>query len=158
MIDTARDIMTINPRFVDRSTTLTAVARLMRDLDIGVVPVCDDTGKLVGVVTDRDIVLRCVADEADPRTTTVGDVATDSPVTISADAPVDDVLNTMADHQIRSPAGRRGRAAGRHHQRGRRRPGRQHRRGGRHRSGRHRQRAFRLTHHPAAHLSTPAGS
>jgi CBS domain-containing protein len=101
MNTTARDLMTIKPQTVTPSTGLPEIARLMRDLDIGMLPICDDRGTLVGVVTDRDLVVRCLAEDLDPRTTTVGQLATDTPVTIAADASVDDVLNTMADHQLR---------------------------------------------------------
>lgn len=101
MNTTARDIMTINPRTVTPSTGLPETVRLMRDLDVGVIPVCDDGGTLLGVVTDRDLVVRCIAEGLDPRSTTVEALATGAPVTISADASVDDVLNTMADHQLR---------------------------------------------------------
>lgn len=101
MINTARDIMTIKPRTVTPSTGLPETARLMRDLDVGMLPICDDSGTLLGVVTDRDLVIRCIAEDLDPRATTVEALATGAPVTVTADAPVDDVLNTMADHQLR---------------------------------------------------------
>ena len=101
MNTTARDIMTIKPQTVAPSAGLPEVARLMRDLDIGVIPVCDDRGTLLAVITDRDLVIRCIAEDLDPRATTVQQLATGAPVTIEADASVDDVLNTMADHQLR---------------------------------------------------------
>ena len=101
MINTARDIMTIKPRTVTPSTGLPETARLMRDLDVGMIPICDDQGTLLGVVTDRDLVIRCIAEDLDPRTTTVEALATGAPVTVPADASVDDVLGTMADHQLR---------------------------------------------------------
>lgn len=101
MNTTARDIMTINPQTVTPSTGLPEIARLMRDLDVGMIPICDEQGALLGVVTDRDLVVRGLADDLDPRSTRVGQLATDTPVTIAADASVDDVLNTMADHQLR---------------------------------------------------------
>lgn len=101
MNTTARDIMTIKPQTVTPSTGLPETARLMRDLDIGVIPVCDERGTLLGVVTDRDLVIRCIAEDLDPRTTTVQELATGAPVTVTAGAPVDDVLATMADHQLR---------------------------------------------------------
>ncbi len=101
MDPTARDVMTIHPRWVGAATTLVEAAQLMRDLDVGALPVCDDDENLVGMVTDRDIVVRCIADGGDPGAVTAGELATGDPVSIPADAPLDDVLATMADHQIR---------------------------------------------------------
>lgn len=101
MISTARDLMTIRPRTVSPTTGLPEIAQLMRDLDVGMIPVCDNGGGLVGVVTDRDLVVRGIAEELDLRTATAADLTTGAPVTIGPDAEVDDVLATMADHQLR---------------------------------------------------------
>jgi CBS domain-containing protein len=93
--------MTIKPRTASPATGLSDIARLMRDLDVGMIPICDDDGALVGVVTDRDLVIRGIAEDLDLPTATAAALATGAPVTIGPDADVDDVLATMADHQLR---------------------------------------------------------
>jgi CBS domain-containing protein len=73
----------------------------MRDLDVGGLPICGDDGKLAGMITDRDIVVRCLADGGDPSTVTAGSLGLDEVVTIGADDDVDEVLRTMSEHQVR---------------------------------------------------------
>ncbi len=98
---TASDLMTADPRCITSSTTLVDAARLMRDLDVGFLPICADGQQLTGVLTDRDIVVACVAEGTDPGEVTAGSVAQSDPVTVDADDPVDEVLDTMAEYQIR---------------------------------------------------------
>ena len=62
---------------------------------------CGSDGRLIGIVTDRDIVIRCVADGNDPGTTTAGAVCVGAPVTIGADDPVEEVLSSMGEYQVR---------------------------------------------------------
>ena len=66
-----RDVMTANPRAAEPSTSVVEAARIMRDEDVGPVPVVEG-GRLTGILTDRDIVLRVVAEGQDPQTATVG--------------------------------------------------------------------------------------
>lgn len=80
---------------------LVGAALKMRDLDVGSLPVCDENDKLTGMVTDRDIVVRCLAEGGDPSTTRTGELATGEPITIDADAPIEEVLRIMATHQVR---------------------------------------------------------
>jgi CBS domain-containing protein len=101
MISTARELMTIKPRTASPDTGLPEIARLMRDLDVGMIPICGVDGALVGVVTDRDLVVRGLAEDVDLRTATAADLATGLPVTVGPDADIDVVLATMADHQLR---------------------------------------------------------
>ena len=68
--------MTKGAECVRPDDTLQQAARKMRDLDVGPLPVCGDNDRLVGMITDRDITLRAVAEACDPRTTTVKDVMT----------------------------------------------------------------------------------
>jgi CBS domain-containing protein len=98
---TARDIMTEGTECVGTGDTLVDAARKMRDLDVGGLPICGDDGKLAGMITDRDIVVRCLADGGDPSTVTAGSLGLDEVVTIGADDDVDEVLRTMSDHQVR---------------------------------------------------------
>jgi signal-transduction protein with cAMP-binding, CBS, and nucleotidyltransferase domain len=73
----------------------------MRDLDVGSLPICGADNKLAGVLTDRDVVVRCLAEGGDPATTLAIDLAQGKPVTIGADESAEDALALMARHQIR---------------------------------------------------------
>jgi CBS domain-containing protein len=101
MVITARDIMTPHVECVRETETLVEAARMMRDLDVGVLPVYGTDARLKGIVTDRDIVIHCVADGNDPGTTTAGSLCDGPPVTVDADDPVEDVLSTMGEYQVR---------------------------------------------------------
>lgn len=101
MVQTARDIMTAGAECIDESQPLLEAARRMRDLDIGALPVCGSDGRLTGLITDRDIVVRCLAAGGDPATVTAGELADGDPVTIGADDPLEDVLAAMGEYQVR---------------------------------------------------------
>jgi CBS domain-containing protein len=98
---TARDIMHAGAECVGESQTLQHAAKQMRDLDVGALPICGDDGRLLGIVTDRDIVVKCMASGANPGTMTVGQLARAEPVAIDPAADVDEVLHLMAENQIR---------------------------------------------------------
>ena len=72
----------------------------MREAHIGSLPITDD-GKLVGMITDRDITTRVVAEAADLKTTSVGDVSSSDPVSVEPDNDLDEALRLMARHQVR---------------------------------------------------------
>ena len=94
-----RDVMTPNPRTVELSDTIRTVAQIMRDEDTGAVPVVEDGSHVVGMITDRDIVIRALADgDTD---CTVDDIVTDDPVCITADKSTADAEELMAEHQVR---------------------------------------------------------
>lgn len=95
-----RDIMTAKVETVGPETDLSTVARQMKDLNVGSIPVVDGD-QLVGIVTDRDIVIRSVAEGKDSRTERVQTVLTPSPRTVSPDADVQEVATFMAREQIR---------------------------------------------------------
>lgn len=95
----AREIMSRNLLTVGPATGLAEAARLMAVEDLGALPVVD-RGMLVGVVTDRDIVVRALANRL-PSSTPVSQVMTASPVTCGDDESLDDVLEVMADEQVR---------------------------------------------------------
>jgi CBS domain-containing protein len=76
-------------------------AGLMRSFDTGVIPVVEDDGTLVGLVTDRDLVIRVVADREDPNDIRLRDIATRSVVTVTPDMNLSDARDLMAEHQIR---------------------------------------------------------
>ena len=98
---TARDIMTADATCATTGETLRDVARKMRDLDVGALPICGEDDRLAGMITDRDIVVKCVADGGDPSSIKVGELAEGKPVTIGADDPVEEILRTMTQHGVR---------------------------------------------------------
>ena len=94
------ELMTKQPTTVDPSATLGEVATLMKQEDCGSIPVVEG-GRLVGIVTDRDIVVRGVAAGKDPKTQRVSEVMSADPVTIGPDDDVTNAEKKMADRQIR---------------------------------------------------------
>ena len=99
----AQDIMSKNPTCVTVETPLVEAARLMKTENIGVVPVVESTGskRLVGVLTDRDIAIRAVAEGRDGATTSVGHVMSSNVRTSSPDDSVEDVMEMMGREQVR---------------------------------------------------------
>jgi CBS domain-containing protein len=97
----ARDIMHPGAECVGEHDSLQRAAQLMRDLDVGALPICGDDNRLKGIVTDRDIVTQCVAQGFDPAGTTAGQLAKGEPVIVLSDADVSDVLQTMENNRIR---------------------------------------------------------
>ena len=97
----ARDVMTPDPACCTPNMTLDQVARLMVQNDCGEIPVIDRNDRPVGVVTDRDIVCRVVADGKNPMAHTVEECMSQPVVTVEANTPVQDVVATMEKHQIR---------------------------------------------------------
>jgi CBS domain-containing protein len=100
MAKSVRDTMTAEPRSIDSSQQIVEAARLMRDEDVGSLPVLED-GRLVGMVTDRDIAVRVVAEGRKPEATTVGEASSRDLVTVEPDHDLDDALLLMARHQVR---------------------------------------------------------
>jgi CBS domain-containing protein len=99
----AQDIMSKNPTCVTPDTTLTDAARLMKTENIGVVPVVESESskRLVGVLTDRDIAIRAVAEGRDGTTTSVGHIMTSNVRTSTATDSVADVMELMGREQVR---------------------------------------------------------
>jgi CBS domain-containing protein len=97
----ARDIMTGGAECIGVNETLEQAARKMKDLDVGSLPICGEDNRLKGMLTDRDIVVRCLADGGDPKSTKAGDLAEGKPVTIGADDTVEEAIRTMQQHQVR---------------------------------------------------------
>ena len=98
---TARDIMTADVRCIGENDTLADAARMMRDLDVGALPICGEDNRLKGMVTDRDIVVRCIADGGDPQSVKASELAKGKPVTVGADDPIEAVLDVMKQHHVR---------------------------------------------------------
>ncbi len=91
-----RSVVSITP---DESAAL--AARLLSRHDLGALPVCDHSGRLCGIVTDRDIVLRCIAAGEDPIRVPVGDIMSIAPITVSPEQSVTEAAHRMAHSQIR---------------------------------------------------------
>jgi len=100
-VTTARDVMTPNCDCVGEQETLAEAARKMRDLDVGALPICGEDNRLKGMLTDRDIVVRCVAQNGDPAQVAAGSLAQGTPIYAEADKDMDAVLEMMIRHQIR---------------------------------------------------------
>jgi len=110
---TARDIMHPGADCIDENETLEQTAVRMRDLHVGALPICGSDDRLHGIITDRDIVVRCIAQGGDPRTATAGDLAQGTPVWVDADADIDEAMTKMIDNRIRRlPVIDRGRLVG----------------------------------------------
>lgn len=97
------DIMTPNPACCAPETPIIEVARMMVDHDCGEIPVVEANGssRILGVVTDRDIVCRVVAEGGDPNTATARQCMSSPAVHVSPDVTLDEALSLMEDHQIR---------------------------------------------------------
>ncbi|OMI91162.1 oxidoreductase [Streptomyces sp. M1013] len=100
MTQYVRDVMTGDPVTVEPLTSVTAVARLMRDRDLGAVLVTEGD-RLRGLVTDRDLVVRSVAEGGDPEQTTVAGACSDDMVTVRSDEELDHAVRLMREHAVR---------------------------------------------------------
>ena len=100
MAKSVRDAMTEDPRSIGPSVSVVEAARLMREGDIGSLPITDDE-QLVGMITDRDITTRVVAEAADPKVTSVGDVYSQDLISVEPDKDLAEALQLMARHQVR---------------------------------------------------------
>ena len=97
----ARDIMTGGAECVGENETLADAARKMKELDVGALPICGEDNRLKGMLTDRDIVVKALAEGKSPSDVRAGDLAQGKPVTIGADDSADLALQTMAEHKVR---------------------------------------------------------
>ena len=100
MAQSIRDVMTQSPEGVSGDTTVADAAKLMRDKDFGAV-LCMDGDEISGLLTDRDIAVRVVAEGKDPDSVTVGDTATKDIQTLSPDDSVEDAIKLVRDKNVR---------------------------------------------------------
>jgi len=96
-----REAMTAGAECIGEGETLVDAARKMADLDVGSLPICGDDNRLKGMISDRDIVVKVLAQGKDPGTVTAGELGTGKPVTIGADDSLEEALRTMSEHQVR---------------------------------------------------------
>jgi CBS domain-containing protein len=100
MAESVRDAMTRNPRSIGASASVVEAALLMRQEHIGSLPITEGE-QVLGVLTDRDIATRVVAEAADPKTTSVGEVYSRDLISVQPDEDLEDALTLMARHQVR---------------------------------------------------------
>jgi CBS domain-containing protein len=98
---TAREIMTGGTECVGENETLEDAAKKMSDLDVGALPICGEDNRLKGMLTDRDIVVKSIAQGQSPAEVRAGDLGEGKPVTIGADDSAEEALRTMIDHKVR---------------------------------------------------------
>ena len=100
MARSVNEVMTHDPRTVDAGDTLAEAARVMREADVGPVLVVEE-GRVTGILTDRDIVVRAVADGRDPQSTTVREAYSSDLVSLTPDQDLDDAVRLMREHDVR---------------------------------------------------------
>lgn len=98
---TAREIMTPDVTCIGESEDLLTAARRMSDLDVGSLPICGDDNRLKGMLTDRDIVVKVLAEGRDPGSVSAGELAEGKPLTVGVDDDAAEILQTMGGYQVR---------------------------------------------------------
>ncbi len=101
MAKTARDIMTPSAECIGENDSILDAAKMMSKSDIGAMPICGEDNRLKGVITDRDIVVKVIAEGRDPSATKAGELGQGKPVTIGADDSIGLAIKTMADKRVR---------------------------------------------------------
>jgi len=101
MATTARDIMTGGVECVQEDETVQDAARKMEQLGVGALPICGSDDRLKGMLTDRDIVVKVIAQGKDPAGTRAGDLAEGKPVTIGADDSLQELVRTMTQYHVK---------------------------------------------------------
>ncbi len=99
----AREIMSPDPTCVGENDTVLDAAKQLQQLDVGSLPICGEDDRLKGMLTDRDIVVKVLAQGKDPSSTRAGELGQGDgkTVTVGADDPIDQALRTMIDHKVR---------------------------------------------------------
>jgi CBS domain-containing protein len=101
MAKTARDVMSGGVECVGENDSVLDASKRLAELDVGSMPICGEDDRLKGMLTDRDIVVKVLAQGKDPADVTAGELGEGKPVTIGADDSVDEALRTMKDHKVR---------------------------------------------------------
>lgn len=101
MAKTAREIMTQSAECIGENDSILDAAKMMAKSDIGAMPICGEDNRLKGVITDRDITVKVIAEGRDPSQVRAGELGEGKPVTIGADDPISLAIETMADKQVR---------------------------------------------------------
>src|SRR5947209_5329495 len=101
MANTARDIMSGGVDCIGENETVAEAARRMAQLGVGALPICGEDDRLKGMVTDRDIVIKVIAEGKDPNTCKAGELGQGKPVTIGADDSLQELVRTMSQHHVK---------------------------------------------------------
>lgn len=101
MSKTARDIMSDDCTCIGENDTVLDAAKKLAELNVGSMPICGEDDRLKGMITDRDIVVKVLAQGKDPNTTKAGELGEGKPVTIGADDSLSEALKTMARYKVR---------------------------------------------------------
>lgn len=101
MSKTAREVMTGDAKCIGEHDSVLDAAKRLSELNVGAMPICGDDQRLKGMVTDRDIVVKVLAEGRDPSSTEAGELGEGKPVTIGADDPVEEAVRTMKEHKVR---------------------------------------------------------
>jgi CBS domain-containing protein len=101
MPSTAREIMSGGVDCIGENESVADAARKMAQLGVGALPICGEDDRLKGMLTDRDIVVKVIAEGKDPNSCTAGELAQGKPVTIGADDSLEELVRTMAQHQVK---------------------------------------------------------
>jgi len=101
MAQTARDVMSGGVECIGEKDSVLDAAKRLAELDVGSMPICGEDDRLKGMLTDRDIVVKVLAQGKDPASTTAGDLGEGKPVTIGADDSIDEALKAMTEHKVR---------------------------------------------------------
>ncbi len=97
----ARDVMTDDCTCIGENDSVLDAAKRLAELDVGAMPICGEDDRLKGMVTDRDIVVKVLAQGKDPSSTTAGELGEGKPVTIGADDSIEQAIQTMKEHKVR---------------------------------------------------------
>jgi CBS domain-containing protein len=97
----ARDIMTASPECIGENDSIIDAAKKLQKLDVGAMPICGEDNRLKGMLTDRDIVIKVLAEGRDPNSTRAGELGEGKPVTIGADDSISELIDTMAKYKVR---------------------------------------------------------
>ena len=97
----AREIMTPDAQCVRSNQTIAEAARMMAELNVGALPICGEDDRLKGMITDRDITVKIIAQGKDPNSCTAGELAQGEAVTIGTDDGIEELMKTMGQHQVR---------------------------------------------------------
>lgn len=101
MSKTAREVMTGGAECIGENDSVLDAAKRLAELDVGAMPICGEDDRLKGMLTDRDIVVKVLAQGRDPSSTRAGELGEGKPVTIGADDSVEEAIHTMKEHKVR---------------------------------------------------------
>jgi CBS domain-containing protein len=96
-----KDLMTDHAECIGEKDTLRRAAERLRTLDVGSMPICGEDGKIHGMLTDRDIVVKCIAEGGDPDMVIAGDLAQGRLYYVDSEASIEDAISVMKEHQVR---------------------------------------------------------